>query len=273
MGTKTKLKFAVSLSGGISEWVSALKIADVSLFKSVQLPGECLDSRANRSALESPDNDIFKIFKPRKRNFEVVSVTDIAPASSASEISEQSPKIVADFVENIRLSISELKKLKIGSCTLNVAAENVFAHEEKRHKRIKLLKRIAPVLQENKIILSIPVRLPTPAEVDAEQFPAFIRETMSPWIKLAVNIHPHEIKPQMSPAELLRPFRFQMDTASFIYEPEAGNFLVDKLMAPWFELLADWQFSGPVIFVPRTSNIAVFSRETERITAIVKHLL
>jgi len=271
MSDKTDLKFGISLSGGLHEWISALKIIDVSIFDKVELPGECMDSRANRSSLESTTNDIFKIFAQNKRRFEVISVTDIAPAVISGEMAEQSSGIREDFVENIRLSLTELAKLGIKACSLNIAPETTFDNEEKRERKIMLLKRITPFLYDKKINLSIPVRMPSVSDLDFGNYLTFAREAMSPYIKLSANIHPHEIKNKKTPAELLCPFRFLMDSISFIYEPEAGNILVDELMMPWFELLDKYQFSGTVIFVPRTSNIAIFSREISRITSIMEN--
>ena len=229
-----------------------------------------MDSRANRSSLDTMENDIFKVFSPGKRNFEVVSVTDIAPASIAGEIYGQSPKIIDNFVENIHASVYELNKLNIRSCSLNIAGENIFANPEKRQGTIKILKRISSILYEKKITLSLPVRVPATAGNSQDNYPVLVRETMSPFVKLAVNIHPHEIKNQTDPDELIGPYRFLMNSVSFIYEPEAGNFLVPKLMDPWFELLIQYRFAGPVIFLPRTANIAIFSREVERIVRILK---
>lgn len=270
---KFNLKFAISLSGGIDEWISALKIVDVSFFELIELPGECMDSRAKRSSLDAIGKDIFKIFNPKKSNFKVISITDIAPPSIAGEMPEQGSKIIEDFIENIRIALYDMDKLGINSCSLNIGFENLFANEEKRDKTVQLLKRITPFLFDKKINLSLPVRVPAGSDINPEYFPAFTREIMSPWVKLAINIHPHEIKNQKTPEEMLKPFRFQMHSVHFIYEPEAGNFLVPKLMTPWFELLEKYQFSGQVIFVPRTSNISIFSRETERITSILKKFI
>lgn len=270
MAKKHELKFGISLSGGLNEWVPALKIIDVSIFDLVDLPGAIIDSRLKRTSFDTADSDIFKTFSPEKRNFEITSVSDISPATIAGEVADQNSKIINDFVEKIRHSMNELQKLKINTCSLNISPETVFNNEEKREKRVKLLKRITPFLYEYKINLSIPVRIPAVAEINVKTFPSFIREAMSPNIKLALNIYPHEIKNQHPPNELLCPFRFLMNSVNFIYEPEAGNFLVDKLMDPWFDLLEEYQFQGAVMFIPRTSSITIFSREVERISSIIK---
>ena len=259
------LKFAISLSGGIKEWVSALKIVDSSLFDKVELPGVCIDDNLKNLS----GSDIFKEFPEDKRNFEVISVTDIAPATISGEIADQSRAIIDDFIENIRISLRKLDRFGIQQSTLNISPENAFENEERRMRQVKLIKQITPTLSDKRLKLSIPVRIPSVNNTDPGNFPAFLREIMSPNIKLAINIHPHEIKNQDSPENLLRPFRFLMDSISFIYEPEAGNLLVDKLLDPWFKILGKHLFSGTVIFMPRTANIAIFRKEVKRISGII----
>ena len=258
------LKFAISLSGGIKEWVSALKIVDSSPFDKVELPGACMDDN-----LKSPDCDILKNFPEDKRTFEVVSVTDIAPATISGEIADQNSAIIDNFIKNIRISLDKLERIGIAQGTLNISPENAFENEEKHVKQIKLLKQIIPTLSDKRLKLSIPVRIPSVNNTDPGNFPAFLRETMSPNIKLAIKVHPHEIKNQNSPENLLQPFRFLMTSISFVYEPEAGNLLVDKLLDPWLNILEKHIFPGIVVFVPRTANIAIFNREVERLSGII----
>lgn len=267
--SKTELKFGISLIGEMERYIDAMKIIDISLFEQVELPGAYLDARRERTSFDSA-NDIFNVFDEEKRRFNIISVSDIATANIASEMAEQSPKIKNDFVENLRIAMDDIKKLGINRCTLNVSPENSFANPEKREKKIKLLKKICPLLIEKEITISLPVRIPAAIGVDFTQYPTFLRDAMCPNIKLVINIHPHEIKDQHDPLEQLRPFRFLMDSFSFIYEPDAGNFLVDKLLNPWFSILEKFNFSKPVFFIPRTASIANLGREIARLSDLVK---
>lgn len=266
---KSELKFGISLIDEMERYIDAMKIIDISLFDLIELPGGYLDARRERNSFDST-NDIFSAFDENKRRFKVISVSDIATANIAGEMSEQSTKIQNDFVEKIRAAIVNLTELNITQCTLNISPENSFANPEKRKNKVKLLKKIGPLLIENGITVSLPVRIPAAIGIDFTQYPAFLRETMCPNIKLALNIHPHEIKDKHEPLDQLKPFRFLMDSISFVYEPDSGNFLVEKLLKPWFEILEKFQFSKPVFFVPRTASIANLGREIARLSDLVK---
>lgn len=266
---KEELKFGISLIGEIAKYIDPMKIIDVSIFDLVELPGAYLDARRERNNFNSA-NDIFSVFDEEKRRFKIVSISDVAAANITGEMAEQSKKIQTDFIENMRIAIDDIHKLGINRCTLNISPENSFENPEKRKNKVNLLKKICPLLIEKEMAVSLPVRIPAAIGVDFTQYPMLLREAMCPNLKLAINVHPHEIKDKHDPMEILRPFRFLMDSLSFIYEPDAGNYLVGKLLDPWFKILQELNYTGTIFLVPRTTQTATFGREIERLSDLVK---
>lgn len=266
---KTELQFGISLMGGIEKYIDAMKIIDISIFTRIELPGAYLDNRRERNSFDS-QNDLFTVFNQEKRRFQVISVSDIAAANIAGEMDQQSKKIQDDFISNMRKAIDDLITLHIKQCTLNISPEDSFSNETRKRAKIKLLKKICPLLIEKGITVSLPVRIPSATGIDFSNYPSLLRETMCPNFKLAVNIYPHEIKNDHIPFDLLRNFRFLMNKVSFIYEPDAGNYLVDKLLNPWFKVLEEFNYDKTVFFTPRTNNIVTLGREMERLSDLVK---
>ena len=93
---------------------------------------------------------------------------------------------------------------------------------------------------------------------------------MNPNLKLAIEIHPHEFRKKQNPVDVLKPFKYKIGMFSFIYEPEAGNYLVDKLLTPWLDALQDLSYSGVIVFAPLTSKPEVFSRELIELTDLIQ---
>ena len=132
--------------------------------------------------------------------------------------------------------------------------ENVPNDPVHAGKLTSLIKSLAPILYDKKTFMNLPIRLPETSSGSAEKYLKFKTDLMSPYIKFAVNIYPHELKRDYSPEALLRFFRFDLGILRIMYEPEIGNRLVEKHVEPWMGYLKKNDFQGRLLFCPRVSD-------------------
>ena len=52
----------------------------------------------------------------------------------------------------------------------------------------------------------------------------------------------------------------------FIYEPETGNYLSEKLLMYWLRPLKKLNYNGDIIIVPKTQNDFIFEAEIKKLT-------
>lgn len=228
-----------SLTTDISQCLS--KIED-STFEDIELPGNWVENSDLPNLLENSF-------------LNVTSVTNLIESSVAASIADYNDTIRNGFTEKVCLLINRLENIQAYKFTINTGIETVFSDHSKILNRSTLLQKIAPHLYRKNIQMNIPVRLPSASERPKGKFVTFLRDTMCGNIKLAINIHPHEAIKQSTPVEILEEFRYFLDTVTFVYEPETGNMLVEKVITPWLDALKGLNFCGPVIFRPRVSSL------------------
>ena len=222
--------------------------------------------------LDSPNNksSSWSNFDLNQANFKILSVSDILPQGIASEIAFQNKGIIRDFVNNTDSLLDTLLDLEIDSCSLNLSLESVFKEPEKEKLLVDLFKKISPYLIRKKITMLLPVRIPSIYSVDFDCYPLFIRKIMNPDMKLVIEIYPHEFRVKQNPLEVLKPFIYKIGMVNFIYEPEAGNYLVDKLLIPWLDALEKLSYKGLVVLTPRTAKAEVFANELKKLTKLLE---
>ena len=224
---------------------------------------EWLDSRNDKSSSWSK-------FDLDQANFKILSVLDIVPQGIASEVAYQNKPIVRDFINNIDCMLDKLLNLGINSCSLNLSLENAFKVSEKEKLTLDLLKKISPYLIRKKVTMLLPVRIPSIYPVDFNRYSLFIRKVMNPDLKLVIEIYPHEFRVKQNPIEVLKPFIYKIGMVNFIYEPEAGNYLVDKLLISWLDALEELSYEGVVVLTPRTAKAEVFANELKKLIKLME---
>lgn len=221
-----------------------------------------LEGNPMLSYLELPGR-AFEKKLPHKLLRQIVNIVDIIPSSIASGIIEQDNRIIQDFRLRISELISKMNSKGIYSFTMDNGIEAVPRDQEHAEKLLPFIKSIAPILYDKKTFMNMPVRIPETVKGAAEKYLNFKTGLMSPCIRFAVNIYPHDLKRDYSPDELLRFFRFDLGTVRIVYEPEIGNRLVEKHVAPWIDYLNKNHYKGPILFCPRLSSEETLIEEIE----------
>ena len=264
---KNNLQFGISISDKIEDIKGALLAIKNSNFNSIILPGSTIDNKSTQT-LESYKQILYGDIDSECPPPHIALVNDLTLPNISREVATQSRNIIDNFLVHFKNNIKILNEFNIQQCSINIAPENDFKNPEKRAQKIALLKRLSPLLIGDNITLLLPVRIPLDDSVDIDDYITFLRDVMSPNIKLSLNIHPHEIRDLEIIAKSISKIRYFLNAVTFIYEPETGNALVKKLILPWLEELEKICYNKPIFLLPRTTSNSVFNKELEKIATL-----
>ena len=183
----------------------------------------------------------------------VVNITNPMPKSVVRGIPYQSNTIKEEFFNLLLGIFSIMNEINVNSLTLDLEIDASTLETSKKEQMILFLKTLGAHLYRHNIKVRLPLRIPAPPDGKISSIPSLIRKSMCGMFRIELNVHPHEMLNE-SPLEHIHPYRFLADSISFVYEPEAGNFLVDKLLEPWLKALNEIDFQGDVIFKPMVST-------------------
>ena len=181
------------------------------------------------------------------------NITDIVPKSVSAGVSAQTKPIKEEFTQLLQKALGKAHSINVSSMSIDFGLEKSQPGDQNHTEKVNFLKSIAPDLYRSGVKIRLPSRLPNASGLEATSIPAFIRDSMCGMFGIELNVHPHEML-NTPPLEHVAKYRFLMDSIAFVYEPEAGNFLVDKLLEPWFKALDEIYFEGDIVFKPLVST-------------------
>ena len=264
---KHKLQFGIAIPYKIEDIKGVLLAIKSSGFNTIILPGSTIDNKSNQ-ILESYKQILYGDIDSQSNPIQIALVNDLTTPNISREVATQTRSIIDNFLIHFKNNIKISNEFNVQQCSINIAPENDFKNPERREKKIALLKRLSPILIENNITLLLPVRFPMEDSVNIDDYIIFLRDAMSPNIKLSLNIHPHEVKDIGIIAQSISQIRYLLSSITFIYEPETGNSLVEKLISPWLEELNKILFNHPICILPRTTSNTTFNKELEKIAKL-----
>jgi hypothetical protein len=252
-----KNKIGLSYVYGPEDWEATLGNISHNVFSGVEIPGDFLDCKNISDEFKSNGMEIF-------------NVRDPLPQSMARTIYGQTPNIVDKIQRQLSMTLKKVSAYPCPNISLDFGIDLALGNQERRDFIVAFIKRAVPALYNEKVCLCLPARIPMPPPATAEGCFSFLRDTMYEGIRFSVDIYPHD--PMKSPTleELVRWYRFDMNIVRFVYEPEAGNLIVEKTIEAWFAVLKSISYGGPVIFCPKISSSSHFIRESERLAGIIK---
>ena len=136
------------------------------------------------------------------------------------------------------------------------------------------MRRILVLFRENFELL-IPYRVPFRSERDILTAPLmgrFLRGTLTPLVKLSLEIHPFEVKPEEDKADLLGMLACEAHQAVLVYDADSGLHISPAQLRPWAELLERRLFRGPYLLCPRSVRNRMAIPEADLFAKMVSDL-
>ncbi len=217
------------------------------VFSAVELPG--IQLSPDLAVNKLPGNILFN---------------GLLPVELTREIAGPNARIKQNFLERTAALLDTASQLGCNTVIVDFGLESCFEDESRSHETAALIGKLSADLIRNNISLLLPVRVPfyPEAEGSSEKYLNFLNRIMCPNVGFALNIHPHELAGrELDLDELLHWLRFNTRLIRFIYEPETGNRLVKKLLQPWFEIGAKYQWNCPYLVVPLMSRPETLENE------------
>jgi len=201
-----------------------------------------------------------------------VDICNLFPLSLTRSISQQSKRIVDGFISQFSAFVSKRDICMFDSLTLDFELGGAKSDEARLKNSIALLKRMSVQMYGKGITLCLPVRIPDVSDCGPQYYLSFLEQLMCYDIQFCLDIHPHELTKGYSVDDLLKWYQFDIKSVRFIYEPEAGNNLVEPLLKPWIEFLNKRCFTGNVFFAPVISSDSHFCDEMHSVQSLISKL-
>ncbi|MFZ2655088.1 MAG: hypothetical protein WAX69_09215 [Victivallales bacterium] len=251
-------KLGISYVYGPEDWEATLEHIDPNVFSGAEIPGEFLDVKNVSDEFKAAGLDIINVKEP-------------LPLPLARSIYGQDKRIVDKIKKQLGQLLKMISGFPCGNVSIDFGIDLAVTNTEKKDSLIGFIKGMTPALHKEKICLCIPSRIPMPPPATPENYFTFMKEAMYGGVRFSVDIYPHEIQKTANLEELLRWYRFDMNIVRFTYEPEAGNILVEKIIENWLEAFEKSSYRGPIIFCPKISTSAHFTRECNRLSELMNN--
>lgn len=242
---------------------------------SADLIRECTD-RKNFAAAELPYeyySSLPSAEKARlKKRFPMIHCGNLFVPELTALLLGAGKKIQQDFVRTCSGILYELAADGIRYGALDFALIQTLQDDSRREAVTGLLRKLHPVLQETGFTLLLPARLPLPGSLDKEKLTGFLRETMIAGLKLRLEIHPHELKPDFRPEELAGTLRLETGSVMFCCNADSGNLLLRVHLTPWLRYFALTAFPGPFLFCPFSRENRLAAAESEAFSKLTEEI-
>ncbi|MFA6568502.1 MAG: hypothetical protein WCS96_09845 [Victivallales bacterium] len=252
-----KNKMGLSYVCGPEDWEATLGNINRNIFSGVEIPGDFLDFKNISNEFKSTGMEIF-------------NVRDPLPQSITRTIYGQTPNIMEKIQKQLSMILKKVSGYPCPNVSIDFGIDLALENRERRDFIIAFIKQAASALYGEKVCLCLPARIPTVPPATAENYFSFLKDTMYGGIRFSADIYPHDPLRNRFLGELIRWYRFDTNIVRFVYEPEAGNLMVEKILEAWFAVLKNISYGGPVIFCPKISSSSHFIRESERLAELIK---
>ena len=180
-----------------------------------------------------------------------------------------------DFAEQAGEMVRTLAAAGAAGAFLGFDMRRILGDDEAEKAALEIVRRMTPVLFRENFELLIPYRLPFRSERDILTAPLmgrFMRGTLSPLVKLSLEIHPFEFKPEDDKPESLGLLGGEAHQAVLIYDADSGLHISPGQFKPWAELLEKRFFRGPYLLCPRSMRNRMAIPESDLFAKMVSDL-
>lgn len=180
-----------------------------------------------------------------------------------------------DFSEQAGIMVRTLAAAGASGAFLGFDMRRILGDEAAESAALEIVHRMIPALMRENFELLIPYRLPFRSERDILTAPLmgkFLRGTLSPFVKLSLEIHPFEVKPEEDKAEMLGLLGCEAHQAVLIYDADSGLHISAAQFRPWAELLESRLFRGQYLLCPRSMRNRMAIPEADLFAKMVSDL-
>ncbi len=206
------------------------------------------------------------------RKWERIYLRDLLPKSLTQGVAEQGEKLCEGFLAQMELFTETASEAKAAGFSMDFGLDELLTKPELAPAKIKLIKRLLPLLFRNNLELGMPLRVPFSEPDMPRMYGQCLEKLADMRYGIVAEVHPHELGPDFEPEKLLRWLRFDLMQIHLIYEPDIGNHLVMKAVKPWLEYLDMITFTGPVMFCPKISDAEGFQEEVEKLRDLLTEI-
>lgn len=230
----------------------------------LEMPAECF---------LQPDPE----FQRRLNACEFKSVS--AGSLMASDLTRTIPFVAEnyrrDFAEQAGVMVRTLVKSGAHRAFLGFDLGRILGNTEAENAALDIIHRLIPTLYRDQFELLIPFRVPFHGS-DSIRASAlmgqFLRGTLTPLVKLSLEIHPFEVKPEEDKSEMVGMLPCEARQAVLIYDADCGNHITAAQFRPWAEHLATKLFRGRYLLCPRSIRNRMLIPEADLFAKMVSDL-
>ena len=207
--------------------------------------------------------------------FKVVRAGHLMEADLTRNIPFLAENYRRDFAEQASIMVGTLSEAGATGAFLGLDMRRILGDEAAENAALEIIHRMTPVLRRNNFELLIPYRIPFKSERDimtTQLMGRFMRGTLTPQVKLSLEIHPFEIKPEEDRSEMLGMLGCESHQAVLIYDADSGLHMSSAQFKPWAELLERRLFRGPYLLCPRSIRNRMAIPESDLFAKMVSDL-
>ncbi len=180
-----------------------------------------------------------------------------------------------DFVEQASIMVRTLAAAGVSGALFGLDMRRILGDDAAETAALEIIRHLVPVLYRENFELLVPYRVPFKSERDimtAQLMGRFMRGSLSPLVKLSLDIHPFEVGPEEDKADLLGLLGCEAHQAVLVYDADSGLHIAPAQFRPWAELLERRLFRGPYMLCPRSVRNRMAIPESDLFAKMVSDL-
>ena len=229
-------------------------------FSAVELPAEYFTAEADPSA------------KRWKERFSILQCGDLLAPDLAEQVLTANKNIQTEFLLTCEETIRLLAAAGIRCGALDFSLASALREPARLEWLATVLRKLHPALLKNDFTLMLPLPLPLSGPEDAAKVMQFLREQMVAKVKLRLEIHPHQLKPEFQPEKIAGTLRLETRSVLFCTNADSGNRLLRAHLAPWLRYFALTGFPGPFLFAPFSRQNRLAAAESDAFSRLVDEI-
>ena len=258
------IRFGLALGHAAMDPASVPDFLTPDAFDAIEIPTECFLHR---------DAEFQRRLASCK--FKVVRAGHLMAPDLTREIPFLAENYRRDYVEQASIMVRTLAAAGVSGAFLGLDMRRILGDDEAERTALEIIRRMIPVLHRESFELLIPYRIPFKSEREIVAPPLmgrFLRGTLSPLVKLSLEIHPFEVKQEEDKTEMLGMLGCEAHQAVLVYDADSGLHISPAQFKPWAELLEHRLFRGPYLLCPRSVRNRMAIPESDLFTKMVSDL-